>query len=50
MSELTTVTAGLLDDGREPLKQDIRELGRLSANLAEHTPRIEDFLEKTPPR
>lgn len=48
MSELTTVTAGLLDDGREPLKQDIRELGRLSANLAEHTPRIEDFLEKTP--
>ncbi|MFG2512840.1 MULTISPECIES: MCE family protein [unclassified Streptomyces] len=48
MSELTTVTADLLDDGREPLKQDIRELGRLSTNLGEHTPQIEDFLEKTP--
>ncbi|MFB7651643.1 MULTISPECIES: MCE family protein [unclassified Streptomyces] len=48
MGELTTVTAGLLEDGREPLKQDIRELGRLSANLGEHTPQIEDFLERTP--
>ncbi|MFE0202188.1 MCE family protein [Streptomyces sp. NPDC058985] len=48
MGELTTVTAGLLEDGREPLKKDIRELGRLSANLGEHTPQIEDFLERTP--
>ncbi|MGC0377505.1 MCE family protein [Streptomyces sp. SAI-229] len=48
MDDLTTVTADLLDDGRAPLKQDIRELGRLSDNLGEHTPRIEDFLEKTP--
>ncbi|MFD4259877.1 MCE family protein [Streptomyces sp. NPDC058534] len=48
MGELTTVTAGLLEDGREPLKKDIRELGRLSTNLGEHTPQIEDFLERTP--
>ncbi|WP_329470656.1 MCE family protein [Streptomyces sp. NBC_01723] len=48
MGELTTVTAGLFEDGREPLKKDIRELGRLSANLGEHTPQIEDFLERTP--
>ncbi|MFG3317015.1 MCE family protein [Streptomyces sp. NPDC048171] len=48
MGELTTVTAGLLEDGREPLKKDIRELGRLSDNLGEHTPQIEDFLERTP--
>ncbi|HZF91101.1 MCE family protein [Streptomyces sp.] len=48
MGELTTVTAGLLEDGRAPLKQDIRELGRLSTGLAEHTPQIEDFLDRTP--
>ncbi|MFI5566770.1 MCE family protein [Streptomyces sp. NPDC051740] len=48
MGDLTTVTADLFEDGREPLKQDIRELGRLSTNLGEHTPQIEDFLEKTP--
>ncbi|CAL9308209.1 MCE family protein [Streptomyces sp. R02] len=48
MGDLTTVTAGLLDDGRAPLKRDIRELGRLSHNLGEHTPRIEEFLDRTP--
>ncbi|GAA3496966.1 MlaD family protein [Streptomyces prasinosporus] len=48
MGDLTTVTAGLLEDGRAPLEKDIRELGRLSANLGEHTPRIEDFLDRTP--
>ncbi|CAM5712959.1 Secreted protein OS=Streptomyces glaucescens OX=1907 GN=SGLAU_29510 PE=4 SV=1 [Streptomyces glaucescens] len=48
MGELTTVTAGLLEEGRAPLKQDIRELGRLSTGLAEHTPQIEDFLDRTP--
>ncbi|MGA5178680.1 MCE family protein [Streptomyces pseudogriseolus] len=48
MGDLTTVTAGLLDDGRAPLKRDIRELGRLSQNLGEHTPRIEEFLDRTP--
>ncbi|GHG94877.1 MCE family protein [Streptomyces rubradiris] len=48
MGELTTVTAGLLQDGRAPLKKDIRELGRLSTGLAEHTPQIEDFLDRSP--
>ncbi|MGQ5226489.1 MCE family protein [Streptomyces sp. yara] len=48
MGDLTTVTADLLDDGRAPLKRDIRELGRLSRNLGDHTPQIEDFLERTP--
>ncbi|MFF0682550.1 MCE family protein [Streptomyces tendae] len=48
VGDLTTVTAGLLEDGRAPLKKDIRELGRLSTNLGEHTPQIEDFLAKTP--
>ncbi|MET9440972.1 MCE family protein [Streptomyces sp. NPDC006610] len=48
MGELTTVTAGLLDEGREPLKEDIRELGRLSRNLGDATGRIEDFLARTP--
>ncbi|MFE9905197.1 MCE family protein [Streptomyces achromogenes] len=48
MGELTTVTAGLLQDGRAPLKKDIRELGRLSTGLAGHTPQIEDFLDRSP--
>ncbi|MFE6287491.1 MCE family protein [Streptomyces sp. NPDC057877] len=48
MGDLTTVTADLLDDGREPLKRDIRELGRLSDNLGDATPQIEDFLARTP--
>ncbi|GAA2393283.1 MlaD family protein [Streptomyces glaucosporus] len=48
MGDLTTVTADLLDEGREPLEQDIRELGRLSDNLGDATPRIEDFLDRTP--
>ncbi|MEV6094154.1 MCE family protein [Streptomyces cellulosae] len=48
MGDLTTVTADLLDDGRAPLKRDIRELGRLSRNLGDHTPQIENFLERTP--
>ncbi|MEU2978947.1 MCE family protein [Streptomyces hirsutus] len=48
MGDLTTVTADLLEDGRAPLEQDIRELGRLSTGLGEHTPQIEDFLDRTP--
>ncbi|MGA4864395.1 MCE family protein [Streptomyces lavendulocolor] len=48
MGSLTTVTAGLLEDGRAPLKTDIRELGRLSGQLADSTDRIEDFLRTTP--
>ncbi|MFF1832628.1 MCE family protein [Streptomyces sp. NPDC058231] len=48
MGALTTVTAGLLQDGRKPLKDDIRQLGRLSDRLADNSPKIESFLEKTP--
>ncbi|MEU6608579.1 MCE family protein [Streptomyces shenzhenensis] len=48
MGDLTTVTADLLQDGRAPLKQDIRELGRLSENLGAAAPRIENFLATTP--
>ncbi|MFD3936021.1 MCE family protein [Streptomyces sp. NPDC058611] len=48
MGDLTTATAGLLQDGRAPLKQSIGELGRLSNTLGDHTPQIEDFLHRTP--
>ncbi|MEU9760415.1 MlaD family protein [Streptomyces sp. NPDC047985] len=48
MGALTTVTADLLDDGRGPLKDDIRQLGRLSDRLADNTPQIENFLRRTP--
>ncbi|MEU8623367.1 MCE family protein [Streptomyces sp. NPDC048669] len=48
MGALTTVTADLLQDGRKPLKDDIKELGRLSDQLGKGTPQIENFLKKTP--
>ncbi|MDK0523359.1 MCE family protein [Streptomyces sp. ML-6] len=48
MGALTTVTADLFEDGRKPLKKDIEELGRLSDQLVEGTPQIENFLKKTP--
>ncbi|RVU26385.1 MCE family protein [Streptomyces antnestii] len=48
MGDLTTATAGLLQDGRRPLKQDIRQLGRLSGTLGDHIPQIENFLNRSP--
>lgn len=48
LGDLTTVTADLLQDGRAPLKEDIAELGRLSKNLGDNSPAIENFLKKTP--
>ncbi|MGK5533095.1 MCE family protein [Streptomyces sp. URMC 129] len=48
MGDLSVSTAELLEEGREPLRQDIAELGRLSSNLAENTPLVEDFLQNTP--
>ncbi|MGW2653817.1 MCE family protein [Streptomyces sp. NPDC001478] len=48
MGALTTVTADLFQDGRAPLKKDIKELGRLSKNLADNQPQIENFLTRTP--
>lgn len=47
MGALTTTTAGLLQDGRAPLKKDISELGRVSEQLGEG-PRLADFLQNTP--
>jgi phospholipid/cholesterol/gamma-HCH transport system substrate-binding protein len=48
ISQLTTSTAGLLTDGRDPLKQSIAQLGRLSANLGAATPQIQTFLDTAP--
>lgn len=48
MGALTTVTAGLVDDARAPLRKDIKQLGRLTGQLSENTPQIESFLQKTP--
>ncbi|MEU2116360.1 MlaD family protein [Streptomyces sp. NPDC016459] len=48
IGDLTTTTAGLFQEGRAPLKKDIRELGRLSGTLGDHTPAIERFLANTP--
>ncbi|WP_328535729.1 MCE family protein [Streptomyces sp. NBC_00344] len=45
---LTTVTAGLFQDGRQPLKQDIAQLGKVSANLGDNKPELENFLLRTP--
>ncbi|MFW6694515.1 MCE family protein [Streptomyces sp. MAR4 CNX-425] len=48
MGDLTTSTAGLVRDGRAPLKEDIRQLGRVSERLADNAPMVENFLERTP--
>jgi phospholipid/cholesterol/gamma-HCH transport system substrate-binding protein len=48
LSDLTNSTAGLLEQGRAPLKQDIAHLGRLSANLAGATPTIDSLLRTLP--
>ncbi|PCG83759.1 MCE family protein [Streptomyces sp. WZ.A104] len=48
MGALTTVTADLFQDGRKPLKDSVRQLGRLSGQLEKGTGQIENFLQKTP--
>jgi phospholipid/cholesterol/gamma-HCH transport system substrate-binding protein len=48
IGQLTTATAGLLQVGRAPLKQDIIQLGRLSGNLAAATPTVATFLHNLP--
>ena len=48
LSDLTDSTAGLLEQGRAPLKQDIDHLGRLSANLADASPTIDALLRTLP--
>ena len=48
ISRLTTSTAGLLQDGRQPLKDSIAQLGRLSTNLADNKGELQNFLTTTP--
>jgi len=48
IGKLTTATAGLLQVGRAPLKQDIIQLGRLSGNLDQATPLVTTFLRNLP--
>ncbi|MEV6908817.1 MlaD family protein [Amycolatopsis sp. NPDC051071] len=48
LGELTTATAGLLQDGRAPLKGSITALGDLSKNLADNTPVFEQFIGNLP--
>lgn len=48
LDDLAGTTAGLLRDGRGPLKRDIEQLGRLSANLADESDTVGRFLETLP--
>ncbi|MQY16020.1 hypothetical protein SRB5_62120 [Streptomyces sp. RB5] len=48
MSDLTVSTAGLVDEGRAPLKNDIHQLGRLTDTLGDNIVPLENFLTKTP--
>jgi phospholipid/cholesterol/gamma-HCH transport system substrate-binding protein len=48
ISQLTTSTAGLLGPIRDPLKQDIGNLGKVSSNLNRDQPLVESFLKKLP--
>jgi phospholipid/cholesterol/gamma-HCH transport system substrate-binding protein len=48
LSQLTTSTAGLLQQGRAPLKQDIASLGTLSTTLADNSGTLDSFLHNLP--
>ncbi len=48
IADLTTATAGLLDEARPPLRDDIVQLGRLSENLNDNRALVENFLRLTP--
>ncbi|MFD0684248.1 MCE family protein [Actinomadura fibrosa] len=48
LDDLANTTTGLLRDGRAPLKQDIAQLGRLSANLDADSPTVDSFLRLLP--
>jgi phospholipid/cholesterol/gamma-HCH transport system substrate-binding protein len=45
---LATTTSGLLEDARQPLKQDITALGTLTKNLNDSEPVVEHFLQFLP--
>lgn len=48
ISHLTTSTAGLVRDGRAPLKHDIGALGTLAGNLNDNSGTVETFLHRLP--
>ncbi|HET6503842.1 MAG TPA: MCE family protein [Amycolatopsis sp.] len=48
LSDLTSTTAGLVQDARPPLQQDIAGLGRLSGNLADSGQLLDQLLQKLP--
>ncbi|KQY56673.1 MULTISPECIES: MCE family protein [unclassified Nocardioides] len=48
LGDLTTSVAGLLDEGRKPLKGAISALGDLSENLDDSAPVIDKFLQTLP--
>jgi phospholipid/cholesterol/gamma-HCH transport system substrate-binding protein len=48
IDSLTTATAGLLQVGRAPLRDDITQLQRLATNLADNSPTVNTFLQDLP--
>ncbi|MEV0521920.1 MCE family protein [Streptomyces sp. NPDC050439] len=48
LAKLSVSTADLFGESRAPLKDGIRDLGRVSETLADNAPLVETFLEKTP--
>ncbi|MEU4740489.1 MlaD family protein [Actinosynnema sp. NPDC023658] len=48
MGELTTTTADLLDQARQPLKDDIANLGLVSQTLADNEAVVEGVLQRLP--
>jgi phospholipid/cholesterol/gamma-HCH transport system substrate-binding protein len=48
IADLTFTTAGLLDEARPPLRDDIVRLGQLSENLNRNRGQVENFLRLTP--
>jgi phospholipid/cholesterol/gamma-HCH transport system substrate-binding protein len=48
LAALSTSTASLLEQGREPLRRDIEALGALSKSLADNSPDFERFIAALP--
>jgi phospholipid/cholesterol/gamma-HCH transport system substrate-binding protein len=48
ISSLNSATAGLLQVGRQPLSDDITQLGQLAGNLAANSGTVNTFLENLP--
>ncbi|WP_435118776.1 MCE family protein [Amycolatopsis thermoflava] len=48
IADLTTATAGLVQDAREPLRADIDALEELARTLGDNTPEFERFLNNLP--